>query len=217
MVFLDQTLLAPRARAFQPRLTWPLLIALAALAIGLSGAALGGFSTGAVRNGTQWVWRFNCLVFFAALLAGPIGRLTPLTGFAGKGRPLLQGFCAVIGVHIGFILLPNLIAVPDGVSRQGITAGVTAFILFSGVVALVLAAAVNRSLCERAGEAACRTMLGVSVIYFWLCFSLIGLAHITGPHQHDPFYELSVILMVVGLLARFTDRFFAAGNPARPV
>jgi hypothetical protein len=213
MVFLDNTLLAPR-EVFRPQLTVPMLIALAAVAVGLSGWAMGGFDTGALRSGTQLIWRFNLLVFFAALMAGPIGRLTPLTWFAGKGRPLLQGFCAVIGVHIGFILLPALVAVPDGVQDKGITAGVTVFILFTGSVALVLAAAVNRTLCARVGEQACRAMLGLSVIYFWLCFGLIGLAHITGPHQPDAFYELSVILMVVALLARFADRFVEFRNPA---
>jgi len=36
--------------------------------------------------------------------------------------------------------------------------------------------------------------------------------HITGPHRHDAFYKLSVILMVVVLMARFADRFFESGN-----
>jgi hypothetical protein len=217
MVFLDNTLLAPREqRAFRPRLSAPLLIALAALVVGLCGYAWGGFDTGALAGGTQMVWRFSLLVFFAALVAGPLGRLTPFAWFAGKSRALLQGFCAVVGVHAAFILLPNLFAVPDGVQSNGVTAGATFFIVFTGSVALVMTAAVNRGLCERVGDKACRAMLGVSVIFFWLCFSLIGLAHITGPHKPDPFYELSVILMVAALLGRFADRFFAARNPAQP-
>jgi hypothetical protein len=206
MVFLDNTLLAPRESraAFQPRLTAALLIALAAFTIGMAGFALRGFDIQA--------WRFEMLVFFAALVAGPVGRLTPLTWFADKSRPLLQGFCAAMCVHIAFILLPGLFAVPDGLENRGLTAGTTFFILFNGGVALVMASAVNRRLCDSVGESACRAMLGISAIYFWLCFALIGLAHITGPHRHDPFYELSVILMVGALLARFADRFFAPGN-----
>jgi hypothetical protein len=56
-------------------------------------------------------------------------------------------------------------------------------------------------------------MLGLSVIYFWLCYSLIGLAHISGPHRPDGFYELSVILMVAGLLARFAERYRRGRHP----
>ena len=69
-------------------------------------------------------------------------------------------------------------------------------------------------------------MLGISAIYFWLCFALIGLAHITGPHRHDPPYELSVILKGGYWLVLPTDssrrgpaetqpfRGFAARRPA---
>jgi hypothetical protein len=56
-------------------------------------------------------------------------------------------------------------------------------------------------------------MLGLSVIYFWLCYGLIGLAHISGPHRPDGFYELSVILMVVGLLVRFAERYKRGRHP----
>jgi len=57
-------------------------------------------------------------------------------------------------------------------------------------------------------------MLGIAAIYFWLCYSLIGLAHISGPHRPDGFYEMSVILMILALLARFTERFFLSRQPA---
>jgi len=85
---------------------------------------------------------------------------------------------------------------------------------FARVVTLVMAAAVSRQLCERVGDKACRTILGVAVGYFWLCYGLMGLAHISGPHRPDAFYELSVILMVAGLLARFADSFFESRNLA---
>ena len=154
--------------------------------------------------------------FFAALVAGPLGRLIPVFHvLADKGRPLLQGFCAAMGVYFAFILLPNLFAVPDGLRPAGITAGMTMFVLFTGSVTLVMAAAVNSGLCDKVGPRACRTMLGVAVIFFWLCYSLMGLAHISGPHRPDLFYELSLILMLTGLFARFADRFFEGGNPVR--
>jgi hypothetical protein len=185
-----------------------LFCALLALAVFFAGFALRGFSDNGVRLGTQLLWRLSCLVFFAALVAGPLGRMVPpLNALADKDRPLLQGFCAVLADYFAAILLPNLFAVSDGTHPAGITAGMTFFILFTGSVTLVMTVAVNRSLCRKVGRRACRTLLGVSVIYFWLCYSLIGLAHISGPHRPDAFYELSVILMVAGLLARFAERY----------
>ena len=193
----------------------PSLIALAALAVGFTGLVLQGFEDNSLAFATQLVWRFNCLVFFTALVAAPVGRLIPqFAMLADKSRPLLQGFCAAMAVYFGFILLPNLFAVPDGVRPAGITAGMTAFVLFTGSVTLVMSAAASQRLCAQVGGKACRTMLGVAAIYFWLCYGLIGLAHISGPHRHDPFYELSVMLMVVALLVRFADRFFENRNPA---
>ncbi len=188
---------------------------LLALAVFATGFALRGFSDNGIRLGTQLVWRLGCLVFFAALVAGPLGRLVPpLQALADKTRVLLLGFCTVLGVYFAALLVPNLFAVSDGVRPAGITTGMTVFILFSGGVTLVMAAAVNRGLCCRMGERACRAMLGMSAIYFWLCYSLIGLAHISGPHRPDAFYELSVILMVIGLLARFGERFAMAWQQA---
>lgn len=190
---------------------------LLALSVFAAGFALRGFSDNGLRFGTQLVWRLGCLVFFAALVAAPLARLIPpLQGLAGRSRLLLQGFCAVLGVYFAVLLLPNLFAVSDGVRPAGVTTGMTIFILFTGSVTLVMAAAVNHGLCQRLGERACRTLLGVAIIYFWLCYSLIGLAHISGPHRPDGFYELSVILMVTALLARFTEHLLAIrrGVPA---
>src|SRR3569833_2867329 len=208
MVSLDHSVVFDRPARVPPRLPFLVVfVALLALAVFAAGFTLRGFSDNGVRFGTQLVWRFNCLLFFAALVAGPVGRLAGLQWLAQAGRPLLQGFCAAMAVYFGAVLLPNLLAVPDGVRPVGITTGMTVFVFFTGTVTLVMAAAVNRSLCEQVGHAACRTLLGVAVAYFWLCYSLMGLAHISGPHRPDAYYELSVILMLVGLLARFAEHF----------
>jgi hypothetical protein len=209
MAFLDHGI-AFDTRA--PRLSRPpfavSMAVLLALAVFAAALVLRGFGDNGVRFGTQLVWRFNSLFFFVALVAGPLGRLVPpLRGLADKGRLLLQGFCAAMLVYFAAILVPNLLAVPDGVREGGITAGMTFFVAFTGTVTLVMAAAVNRGLCERVGRKACRAMLGVATIYFWLCYSLIGLAHISGPHRPDTYYELSVILMVIALLVRFGEHF----------
>ena len=201
----------------RPRLTLPLVLALAAAMLFFAGLGLRGFSDNGLRLGTQLAWRFNSLLFFAALVAGPLGRLVPsLHMLADKGRPLLQGFCAAMAVYFAAILLPNIAAVPDGVQPGGITMGMTAFAAFTGMVTLVMVAAVNRGLCEQVGEKGCRTMLGIAVIYFWLCYSLIGLAHISGPHRPDSYYEFSVILMIGALLLRFSEHFLRRRSAPSP-
>jgi hypothetical protein len=208
MVALDHSAHYDSPSRAAPQATTALAIAALALAVFAAGFTLRGFSDNGLRFGTQLVWRFDCLVFFAALVTAPLGRMIPaLQVLAGATRPLLQGFCAAMAVYFASILLPNLLAVPDGVRPAGITTGMTIFTFFTGSVTLVMAAAANRSLCERVGSKACRTMLGVSAIFFWLCYSLIGLSHISGPHRPDSFYELSVILMVAALLVRFSERF----------
>ena len=209
MAYLDPSALFDTP--VRPRLRLPALVsfvALLALAVFAAGFTLRGFSDNGVRFGTQLVWRFNSLVFFAALVAAPLGRMIPaLAPLADKSRPLLQGFCAAMAVYFAAILLPNLVAVPDGVRPAGITAGMTFFAIFTGTVTLVLAAAVNRSLCEKVGRQGCRAMLGIAAIYFWACYSLIGLAHISGPHRPDSYYEISVILMLAALFVRFGEHF----------
>jgi hypothetical protein len=60
-----------------------------------------------------------------------------------------------------------------------------------------------------------RALLVAATGYFWLCYSVMALARISGPHRPDGFYDLSLILMVAGLLARFADRWFS-DFPRRP-
>jgi hypothetical protein len=208
MVALDHDLAFGRPAMAAPRPPFTVIMAvLLALAVFAAGLVLRGLGDNGVRLGTQLVWRFNSLLFFTGLVAGPLGRMIPpLHGLADKGCALLQGFCAAMLVYVAAILVPNLLSVSDGVSGGGITAGMTFFVVFTATVTLVMAAAVNRSLCERVGRKACRAMLGVATIYFWLCYSLIGLAHISGPHRPDSYYELSVILMLAALLLRFAEQ-----------
>ncbi len=52
-------------------------------------------------------------------------------------------------------------------------------------------------------------LLGTAAGYFWLCYSLMGLARIYGPNQPDAFYGISLCLMLAGLFVRFADRWFS--------
>ena len=62
------------------------------------------------------------------------------------------------------------------------------------------------------GEKLRRTFLGTATIYFWLCYAVMGLAHISGPHRPDAFYGISLCLMVAALLARYADHWVAPKN-----
>jgi hypothetical protein len=56
-------------------------------------------------------------------------------------------------------------------------------------------------------------MLATATAYFWLCYSIMALARIYGPHRPDAFYDISLSLMLVGLLARYAGRWFSDWLP----
>jgi hypothetical protein len=198
-------------------------IALFALALVLGSILLRGFSENGFRLGSQLAWRYASLVFFAALVTGPACRVAArfnpnLSEPAGLSARLVWGFCASYGVYLLSVLLPNVVR---------LSAGATLMVLFGGAVVLVMAA--TAAPLKRLGrepiipEKVRRVLLGTAAIYFWLCYSLMALARISGPHRPDAYYGISLCLMVLGLLARFADRWFAhhaqkeSASPAGPV
>ena len=184
-------------------------IALVAAALVLGAIVFRGFSENGFRLGSQLAWRFASFVFFAALVAGPFCRIAArffhgLTAPEDLSRKLVWGFCASYGVYLVSVFLPNVIRP---------SAGATLMVLFGAGVALVMAAAVAP--LKRLGgkpiipEKVRRVLLGTAAIYFWLCYSLMALARISGPHRPDVYYGLSLCLMVLALLVRYADRWFA--------
>jgi hypothetical protein len=211
MVALDHTALFGHVKV--PRLKFiltPLVAAVALIAVALAlGAVLArGFSENGFRLGSQLAWRYAFFVFFAASIAGPVCRLTShfLPGVAlpeSLSRKLVWGFCASYGVYLLSVFLPNVIRP---------SAGATLMVLFGAAVVVVMALAVV-PLKRLAGmpvlEKARRAMLGAAAVYFWLCYSIMALARLSGPHRPDAFYGISLSLMVVALLVRYADRWFA--------
>ncbi len=186
----------------------------------LGGFAARGFSDNGLRLGSELAWRYTCLVYFTALVAGPLARLIPsepLRHLCGQRRQLVWGFCASFGVFLASVLVPNMLA-PPVLDRDGLTAGMTIFILFGAVLTLVIAYTASRRAALFLGEKARGTMLGAGMSYFWLAYALTGLARLSGPHRPDAFYGLSVGLMAIALLLRFAGRFAAKirtrGEPA---
>jgi hypothetical protein len=211
MVALGHTALFGHVKV--PRLKFimtPLVagIALMAGALVLGAVLARGFSENGFRLGSQLAWRYAFFVFFAALLAGPVCRMTShfLPGVAppeSLSRKLVWGFCASYGVYLLSVFLPNVIRP---------SAGATLMVLFGATVVLVMALTVVP--LKRLGgmpvfEKARRAMLGAAAVYFWLCYSIMALARLSGPHRPDAFYDISLSLMVVALLVRYADRWFA--------
>ncbi|MDB5735813.1 MAG: hypothetical protein JWN16_2450 [Alphaproteobacteria bacterium] len=190
-------------------------IALLAAALVLGAVVARGFGENGLRLGSQLAWRYVCLVFFAALSSGPVCRIasrvfqTPCP--ESLSRKLVWGFCASYAVYLLSVFLPNVIQ---------LSAGATLMVLFGGSVAAIMAGTVapirlnGRVLI---GDKTRRAMLAIATMYFWLCYALMALARISGPHRPDVWYGFSLSLMVAALLLRYADRWFGHRAQTQPL
>jgi len=192
----------------------PLVGAIAIFAVILVlGAILArGFSENGFRLGSQLAWRYASFVFVAALALGPLCRITAhffpvFTPPESLSRKLVWGFCAAYGVYLLSVFVPNVIH---------LSAGAMLMTVFGSTVVLVMA--ITAAPLVRLGgppilpDKVRKVLLGTSAIYFWLCYSLMALARISGPHRPDSFYGISLSLMIVALLLRYADRWLAHRN-----
>jgi hypothetical protein len=217
MVALDNNALFGHRRRFKFTLG-PLVGGIAAIAVLLVlGAILArGFAENGFRLGSQLAWRYASFVFFAALVAGPICRITArfapsLTPPESLSRKLIWGFCAAYGVYLLSVFLPNVIR---------LSAGATLMTVFGSLVVAVMA--VTAAPLVRLGDKPIlpdkirRVFLGTAAIYFWLCYALMALARISGPHRPDTYYDISLVLMIVAVLLRYADRWLAHRQASAP-
>jgi hypothetical protein len=218
MVALDSTSLFGQ----DPRLKLnlgPLVggIALVAAVLVLGSILLRGFAENGFRLGSQLAWRYAAFVFFTALVAGPACRVAAyfvpsLTPPENLSRKLVWGFCVSYAIYLLSVFLPDVIRP---------SAGASLMVLFGGSVVLVMALTAA-PLTLPGGQAIIpanvrRVLLATAAVYFWLCYCLMALARISGPHRPDDFYGLSLCLMVVGLLARYADRWVSHKEAADSV
>ncbi len=195
----------------------PLVGAIAILAVLLVvGAILArGFSDNGFRLGSQLAWRYASFVFVAALALGPLCRIAAhffpvFTPPESLSRKLVWGFCAAYGIYLLSVFVPNVIH---------LSAGAMLMTVFGSTVVLVMAA--TAAPLVRLGrppilpDKVRRVLLGTSAIYFWLCYSLMALARISGPHRPDPFYDISLSLMILALLLRYADHWLTHRDAAR--
>lgn len=213
MVALDNHAFSGPGRGLKLTLG-PLVGAIAILAVMLVlGAILArGFSENGFRLGSQLAWRYASFVFVAALAMGPLCRITThfFPSFAppeSLSRKLVWGFCAAYGVYLLSVFVPNVIH---------LSAGAMLMTVFGSTVVLVMAIAaaplVRLGRPPILPDKVRKVLLGTSAIYFWLCYSLMALARISGPHRPDAYYDLSLSLMILALLLRYADRWLAHRN-----
>jgi len=187
-------------------------IAILAVMLVLGAILARGFSENGFRLGSQLAWRYASFVFVAALAMGPLCRITAhfFPSFAppeSLSRKLVWGFCAAYGVYLLSVFVPNVIH---------LSAGAMLMTVFGSTVVLVMA--ITAAPLVRLGrppilpDKVRKVLLGTSAIYFWLCYSLMALARISGPHRPDAYYDLSLSLMILALLLRYADRWLAHRN-----
>jgi hypothetical protein len=210
VVALDNTDVLPSA-GLPGRLHFslPAFTATACALLVLITMASKGFDENGLRAATEMSWRFTFFVFFVALIAGPLAQLLPFAPMQMVGarqRHLIWSFCASFAVYLATILVPNTVR-PASMGHEGLTAGMILFIAFGATLVAVIAYSVSGHARAMLGEPSRRAILTAGIGYFWLAYSLTGLAHITGPHRPDSFYGISLSLMVAALLLRFADRF----------
>jgi hypothetical protein len=203
-----------------PRIRWslnPLVGTIAAVAILMVITAIlaRGFAENGFRLGSQLAWRYASFVFAAALVAGPLCRLAARLFPAfippeSLSRRLIWGFCAAYGVYLLSVFLPNVIR---------LSAGATLMTFFGTMVVAVMAA--TAAPLRRLGappilsEKVRKVFLATATAYFWLCYALMALARISGPHRPDIFYDISLMAMIAALLIRYADRWLARRDASR--
>jgi hypothetical protein len=204
MVALDNHSHAAFHTAPRVRVGLPGLVALGALALVLGAIAARGFSDNGFRLGIQMAWRFTGVVLFFTLIGGPLARLTahrrPAIDAERIRRQLDWSFCASYAVYLASVLVPNMMG------REGLSLGTSLFLAVGAVVTAAMALAADPVRLQGLGAKARRAIAGLATIYFWMCYSLMALAHLSGPHRPDGFYGFSLMLMIAALLVRFGER-----------
>ena len=211
VIALDNPALAktPIPAGKLPAFTLSGFVAAAAALFTLATMAAHGFDENGLRLGSLIAWRFAFVVFFAALMAGPLCRLAPF----GLGRFLTAhltqstwSFCAAFGVYLASLILPNAFG-PPGLDDPGLDKGMVVFAGLSGSVAAVLAYAASEAAARKLGPKQAHAILVMGLAFFWLTYALTALSHLYGPHRPEMFSGVSLSLMLVALLACFADNF----------
>jgi hypothetical protein len=205
MVALDSSHDIPAARARTER---PHAGTVALFSVLIS-ALIAVAAMNAVPDGvTPWAYaaemvsRFALVLFVAAMVVEPVGRLIPIdaTGAAARERPsLMFGFAFATAVSLGCLMAPVYFG------TEKLAGPVTVYSALTGFIVLVLLSSSHPATKRFLGERAWRTLQRIATAYFWLAYSLILLDKAVGPHRPDNWPGIALLLLVGALLVRFVD------------
>jgi hypothetical protein len=150
----------------------------------------------------QTVSRFSLLLFVAAMLVEPLGRLIPAMQSLGRERASLTlAFAAASGVSLACL------AAPEMLSGVAMTLPAAAYCMFTALILVVMLLSAHPATIRYLGAPAWRALHRVATSYFWIAFALTGIDHLYGPHRQDDWYGFSLLLLTGALLIRFANSF----------
>jgi hypothetical protein len=179
-----------------------------ATAAGAALAAAIGYVLGEDGTGwalaSDWASRFALLVFVAAMIAEPAGRLIPshATARLAEARTaLLMGFIAAMIVSLGCVLAPWLLG---GIALGAPT---VVYCVMSAMILTVLLFAIHPGTVRLIGAPSWRALQSVAAAYFWSVFALSAMGRVIGPHRPDMWPGFALLLLTAAVLLRFADAF----------
>ena len=178
------------------------------------GAAMLVAASLALNVGNDTGWRvaadmsshFSLLLFVAAMIVEPLGRLIPSQALQSIGRErgsLTLAFAAVSAVAL-FCL-----AAPSWAGGESMSAPAAAYCFMSAIILVVMLFSAHPATVRLLGAPSWRALQRVSTAYFWIAFTISGLEHLIGPHRPDIWYGFSLLVLVATLLLRFADSLVA--------
>ncbi|MEJ1969261.1 MAG: hypothetical protein WDN03_11615 [Rhizomicrobium sp.] len=214
MVAVDTSYAAPNEISAQTGHTgWIVLFAFLVAAVLAAGSLVLGAPSG-WRAAAEMTARFAVLLFAAAMIAEPVGRLVPV-------RPMQALACERGSLMLAFVLAMTAslacVAAPALLGGDKLTAQALAYCMLTGAILVVMLFSAHPATKRVLGGPAWRTLQRIGTSYFWLAFALIGIDHMVGPHRPDGWYGLSLLLLTVALLIRFTDSFVAKLRRTAPL
>lgn len=150
----------------------------------------------------QMVSRFSLLLFVAAMLVEPLGRLIPGLQSLGRERASLM-------LAFGAAAVVSLICVtaPAQLGGAEMTVPAAAYCVMTGVILVVMAFTAHPATIPYLSAPVWRALQRVATSYFWVVFVVTGIEHLVGPHRPDSWYGFSLLLLTAALLIRFADSF----------
>ena len=178
-----------------------LLISGLLVAVALS---LGAVDASGWPDASEMVSRFALLIFVAAMVVEPAGRLIPTRATRAAARErssLILAFAAALAVSLICLVSPVRFG------GEPLAAPTVAYCLLTSVILVVMLFSAHPATERLLGAPAWRSMQRIATAYFWLAFALTAMERLIGPHRTDYWHGFALLLLVTALLVRFADTF----------